>query len=1274
VGLPPSGSTFNSVSQPTHHYQLGVYSTNDAILIDTNHLVSNITPASPAPAYGYAFLTAGGNIGGTPMQNLCVLQHQDGVNETNTFYGYDWFYSGAPGAIAYKANGRVNMSSRTLNNISNSTPYLFETYFTLTDPTSPVTNIVVKYETAPGVASTTFIMAVSASSAGIPPVVTQGPLPVSQTWYPAQTATFSVQTSGTAPITNSWLVEKNGVFVPLANGVSADGSTVSGANSATLSISGLTVGENTSYEYVGANAFGSTTSSPAPLYINGYAGVVPIIGWNNIANANYPLGSSTNIYASNGVTSASLTLSDTGANNAWSSGLTGNGANFSLMDGYIDAGANGGEDAVATISGLTDSSYDVYIYCMSDNTQPATATNGLPNYTVNGVIYYAPVLGNSGASTYNLTSKSVGGTGFNGFIPATTISTNDLNADLPASSFGNYIKIANVQASGGQITVQAEADYTSFRSPLNAIELVSTSNDGQDFGINFLGNTTDKVNGKATVPIIDSQSPATSFSVLAGHNEIITYSVTIDASSPTPLSYQWFLGSTPIPNATNATFLNGDTNTQPISCVITNFVGSVTSAPISLTIISKPTFSAYETAVFAYNPVAYWPLNETAGNVAFDYASTNDGTYMGTYTLGQTGPSTPGIGTNNAVTFDGSSGYVDIPTNNLNITGPVTVIAWVQATNAHNFMTAIGHSDSSYRVSVVNGSPRFADAGPDVTTSVMTDDGNWHQLVGVYDGTTQYLYVDGHLAGSATGSAPAGSTDHVTIGAAPDYLGGRNFEGNLAQIAIIPSALSAAQVLSLFDVLGTAPVINSIAPATPTVYVGESITLNASLSGSLATKLQWYYIDNNSISNNIAGATNLSYTISNATVAQNGYTYGINVSNPYGSTTASVPLSVLDAPAGAISDLSPATAEAYAGAPVTYSIDAIGSLPIYYQWTLDGATVTGATNRSFTFAASCGSHTIQVTYSNLLSAGNPVTSAQVALQVDSYPTNITFNTNGTGWLLNAGPKNPGTLPAITTNQLELTDNGGSEASSAFYTIPQYVGDFTASFTYTGNGGADGTAFILQNYSQGATSLGGGGGALGYGPINNNEGAITNSIALEFNLYSPAGVGMGVGTNGSTGIYGLTGPVNIGLGDPINVVVNFANGNMAVSLTDASTKVTFSTNYVFGSLLPSLGGNLAYIGFAGGDGGSTSVQTISNFQFHSIITPASLSVSPVTNNAVVISWPATSPSYSLETSPSLTNPAWVPGPSATVSGNTASVTVKVNGTSQAFFRLLRSTCN
>jgi hypothetical protein len=352
---------------------------------------------------------------------------------------------------------------------------------------------------------------------------------------------------------------------------------------------------------------------------------------------------------------------------------------------------------------------------------------------------------------------------------------------------------------------------------------------------------------------------------------------------------------------------------------------------------------------------------------------------------------------------------------------------------------------------------------------------------------------------------------------------------------------------------------------------------------------------------------------------------------------------------------------------VTYSIDAQGSLPIVYQWTLDGTPVAGATNQAFTFAAPCGATTIQVSFTNALSAGTPIVSAQASLQGDSYPTNITFNTNGTGWQLNASGTDPAGLPSLNANVLELTDGNGNEASSAFYTVPQYVGDFTASYTYVGNGSADGAAFILQNFTLGDTSLGGGGGSLGYG-------GISNSIALEFNLYSPVGVGIGAGTNGSTGTYGLTGPVDIATGDPINVELNFANGVLAVSLTDTLTKATFSTNYTFGSLTPILGGNLAYIGFGGGDGGAASIQTVKNFQFHSVVTPASLSVSPVTNNAVVISWPATNPSYLLEMSSSLTNPSWGAGPTATVTGNTASVTVKVNGTTHEFFRLTRSTCN
>ncbi|MEI9961029.1 MAG: hypothetical protein WDM76_07800 [Limisphaerales bacterium] len=111
--------------------------------------------------------------------------------------GYDWFDSSHNGAIALYGNGRVSMQNRTVNNVGNNVPYLFETYFTLTDTTSPVTNIVVKYYSAPSGSSTTYVMAISASADGVAPVIISGPSPATQSWFEGQTATFSVEVNGT---------------------------------------------------------------------------------------------------------------------------------------------------------------------------------------------------------------------------------------------------------------------------------------------------------------------------------------------------------------------------------------------------------------------------------------------------------------------------------------------------------------------------------------------------------------------------------------------------------------------------------------------------------------------------------------------------------------------------------------------------------------------------------------------------------------------------------------------------------------------------------------------------------------------------------------------------------------------------------------------------------------------------------------------------------------------------------------------------------------------
>ncbi|HEX7652611.1 MAG TPA: LamG-like jellyroll fold domain-containing protein, partial [Verrucomicrobiae bacterium] len=924
---------------------------------------------NPAPYSAFSLLTAGGSIiGNNVMTNLCILQHADGVNETNLFFGYDWYNTAV--APAYVANGRVNMNARTLDTgLGN--PKLFESYFTLTDVSSPVTNIVVKYQAAPVANSTTFIMAVSATAGGVAPLVTSGALPATQTWYPTQPASFAVSVSGTAPITNAWYVQNNGNYVPLTDGLDANGSTIIGSSTTSLTISNLTLADATNYLYIASNAFGSATSSPALLMVN---------------------------------------------------------------------------------------------------------------------------------------------------------------------------------------------------------------------------------SGTPTAPIITAQAPAAAYGVLSNHFNNTTFSVTLDPATPPPVGYLWYNGTTPIPGATTANYVYPNTNSALIYCVVTNFVGAVTSAPIAVSFYTQPALTPYQSAVFAFNPVAYWPLTETNGTVAYDYASTNDGAYTGNVALGQPGLNpTAGIGANTSVGFDGVTAYVNIPLRGLNLTNASTIIAWVNQNSSQstNFGTILGHGNSSYRLSSSFGQSRFANPGPDVSGPNINN-GNWHQMVGVYDGTNQTLYVDGASVGTPTVGTASGYTGNVWIGGAPDYgVGVRNLNGNIAQVAILPGALTATQVANIFNALLTPPSV-SISPVNPSVYAGSSVLFTASAGGTPPIAYQWYVIDGSSVSNNIPGATNATYNLVNVPSANNGFTYGVNAVNPYGKSTASTVISVQDGPAYSPLGLGlyPASAEAYVGAPVTYTADAAGSQPIYYQWTVNGVVVASGTNASYTLPAACGATTIQVAFTNNFSAGNPAVSQTVTLNGDPGPTNITFNTDGTSWQFNYGTVF--TVPTIVDNLLKLTDDTSSEASAVFNYSAQYVGNFHAAFTYQASGGADGAAFILQNSPQGIGAIGGSGGGLGYSGIH-------NSLAFEINLYNGNGltVGVGLATNGNTGAYKSTAPVNVGgtPGNPIDVNLNYVNGVFSASLRDTVTGDTFTTNYPPFAIANVLGGaNVAYVGFSGGDGGSTSTQTITNFVF------------------------------------------------------------------------------
>jgi hypothetical protein len=292
-------------------------------------------------------------------------------------------------------------------------------------------------------------------------------------------------------------------------------------------------------------------------------------------------------------------------------------------------------------------------------------------------------------------------------------------------------------------------------------------------------------------------------------------------------------------------------------------------------------------------------------------------------------------------------------------------------------------------------------------------------------------------------------------------------------------------------------------------------------------------------------------------------------------------------------------------------------------------------------------------------------SSQAVLTVSPY---LSFNGYGTGWKLNGA--NGGSVRFNTNNIMVLTDGSADpwEAVSSFFNSPVNVDAFQASFTYedVGGGGADGTCFVVQNDPRGASAVGWVAGYLGYG-VPSAPPYVSNSVALEFNIYAPYTVGINFGVNGTVpASFYSTAPVDLSSGDPINVSITYSGGVFSVFLQDANyTNETWSTSTPLNS--PSvIGTNVAYVGFTAGDSSVTSVQAVANFQFASLVNLAAQAA----GNKVVLAWSSTAAgSYQLQSNTNLANAnGWVNVTnSVSVTNNQNQVTVPATGS--AFYRLV-----
>jgi hypothetical protein len=404
-----------------------------------------------------------------------------------------------------------------------------------------------------------------------------------------------------------------------------------------------------------------------------------------------------------------------------------------------------------------------------------------------------------------------------------------------------------------------------------------------------------------SAPSIVSQP--SSRTVLAGGSPVLA----VNTTGTLPLNFQWNSNSVPISGATSATLaLSNTTATATYSLSVQNAYGSTNTQPIVLTVVAPP--AGYPSMVMNDHPTAFWRLNDSSGQPTLDSAGFNDGAYSAsgvTYGVaahqGESGK---------AIQLNGSSGRAIVPlTPVLNPNGPFSCEFWALANQA--FYVPVGSMDRPNRSGgyefYLNGNfPGYefhtaAGGGYNMITgdNNVPSTAQWFQVVGVYDGTNIYCYVNGTNANStfsdnnvSEGTPPftPNSVKGFYIGSRADNV--RFFNGAISDVAFYNYALTGDQISNHWTSAYFAASI-STQPKGVTNTEFSTVTLSPVISG-LPNDYQWYQNGTPlTASNNFDGTPHypngvnaMTLSIAEAHPADSGQYYVV-VSNPIGGLTSS---------------------------------------------------------------------------------------------------------------------------------------------------------------------------------------------------------------------------------------------------------------------------------------------------------------------------------------------------------------------------------------------------
>ena len=566
-----------------------------------------------------------------------------------------------------------------------------------------------------------------------------------------------------------------------------------------------------------------------------------------------------------------------------------------------------------------------------------------------------------------------------------------------ASTIGGYI-------SGTPTTAGTYSTTVTCVSPGNA-QL------SQAITITITGTTT------PTAPAITT--PPAAASVAAGKNATFT----VTASGTAPLGYFWLKNGAPLANAGNVSGANtatltlaavAATDAANYSVLVSNSVGTATSAAAALTVILPPAITGQPAA----------QTQPVGASASFSVTATGSAPLIYRWLK------------NSAAIANGTK-YSGVSSN-------VLTVAALATADAGNFSVIITNLAGSVTSSVA---PLTVVSSPTITTPPAN--------VAVVAGGSASFTV------TAAGSAPLG---YFWLKNGSPLANAGNISGATAatlNISTVATADAGSYSVIVSNSLGTAtsagatltvavPPAITTSPASATLLAGSNVSFTVAASGTAPLNFQW--LKNGAA---IAGATAATLTLANVSAAD-AANYSATVTNAVGTATSGtatltvlVPPSITSPPAGT---------NVLLGNPAVFSATAGGTAPLNFQWLKNGVAISGATSNVLTLSAvttnDAGNYSVVVTNTvGSIASSSAALAVLVPPAIVTQPTaasvvagnsaSFTVTASGTAPLTYQWLKNGAAISSATSATLTLTKVSTNDAAAYSVVVANAAGSATS---------------------------------------------------------------------------------------------------------------------------------------------------------------------------------------------------------------------------------------